>query len=44
MQRGSQAYIINRYCDSYGAQLKKSVFLGNDFFNYYDTNEIIDID
>ena len=44
LHKGSQVYIINSYCDSYGIKLKKSVFLGNDYFDCYDTNEIIDIE
>lgn len=34
-------YIINTYCDRYGHPIKKSVFLGNGYYNLYDTYEII---
>lgn len=43
-KKGKNVFIINSYCDKYGIMQQKKVFLGNPYFNKYDTNEIIDFD
>lgn len=44
VKQGRNVFIINSFCDKYGLMVRQNVFFANDYFKYYDTNEIIDFD
>ena len=41
---GKNVYIINKIVLPHEKRRFREVFLGNDYFKYYDTDEIIDFD
>lgn len=41
--KDNKLYVYNYIFDSYLDPVKKSIFIGNEYYDFYDTNQIIDI-